>query len=109
MPGAAHGRNQPVTVKGLCSIRGNDLAVAHDNDAVGILQHLAKHMRNQNAATTTCHEAAHKGEQLSGSMRVKRGGGLIQNDEVERIFGNREGTRDLHHLSPANRKIRDDV
>ena len=47
--GAAHGGDQPVAVEGRGTVGGDDLAVAHHDDAVGIVEHLAEQMRDQDA------------------------------------------------------------
>ncbi len=109
MGSPTHGRDQPVAVIGTSRIGGHDLAVAHDDDAVGILQHLAKHMRNQDAAAAGRNEAPDEGEQLASGMGIERRGRLIEDDEVQRIIRHREGAGDLHHLPPPDRQIRDDI
>ena len=108
MFGAAHGRHELVTVEAFGLARGHDLAVAHHDHAVGVIQNLAKEMRDQNAARATGDEAAHEGEKLARRMRIERGCRLIKDDEAERRIGDREGTRHLDRRALAE-KLREEI
>ncbi len=104
----AHRGDQLVAVEGGGLVGGDHLAVAHDDDAVGVVENLAEEMRDQDAARAGRHGAAHESEKLPGGVGVERGGRLVEDDEVERVVGHGEGARDLHHLAPPDRQVRDD-
>ena len=62
-------------------------------------------MRDQDAAAARGDEAAHEGEQLAGRMRIERRGRLVEDDQVQRLAGQRESARHLNHLPPADRQV----
>ena len=106
--GAAHRGDELVAVEGGRQVGGDDLAVAHHDDAVRGGEDLAEEMRDQDAARAHADDAADEVQKLPGGMRVERGGRLVEDDEVERVFGDGEGAGDLDHLAVPDRKIADD-
>ena len=90
-------------------VGGDDLPVAHDDDAVAGFQDLAENVRNQHAAQPRSDGAAHIGEQLSGRVRVERGRRLVQDHEARRRVRDGEGAGDLDHLPPADREVLDEI
>ena len=105
----AHGGDQPLPVEGRGIVGGDHLAVAHDDDAIGIVEHLAEQMRDQDGADAAGIGAAHEGQQLAGRVGIERGGRLVQDDQVQRLVGDGEGARHLDHLAPADRQVANDV
>ncbi len=71
-------------------------------------ENLAEEVRDQDAACAGADDAADELQELPRGMRVERGGRLVEDDEVERVFGDGEGAGDLHHLAVPDRKIADD-
>ena len=74
-----------------------------------LLEDLAQQMRDQDAAVAAGDEAAHEGQQLAGRVRVERRCRLVEDDQIERVLGHREGARHLDHLAPADRQVADNV
>ena len=105
----AHCRDQPLAVEGSGAVGGDHLAVAHDDDAVGIVEHFAQQMRDQDAAGACGDDPAHEGQQLAGRVGIERGGRLVQDDQMQRVVGDGEGARHLDHLAPADRQVANDV
>ena len=106
---AAHGRDQLVAVEGSRPVAGDDLAVAHDHDAVGILQDLAEQVGDQDAAQALGDRTADMRQELAGRMGVQRRRRLVEDDEMKRVRRHREGARHLHHLAPSDRQVADGV
>ena len=63
-----HGGDQLVAVEGGGGVGGHDLAVAHDDDAVGILEDLAEEVGDQDAAGAAGDDAADERQQLAGGV-----------------------------------------
>ena len=66
-------------------------------------------MRDQDAGAAGGNEAAHEVEKLARDDRIERGRRLIQDDELHRNIGHREGASDLDHLPACDREIADNV
>ncbi len=56
----AHGADKLLAVEGGGLVGGDDLAVAHDDDAVGVVENLVQEVRDQDAARARRHGRAHE-------------------------------------------------
>jgi hypothetical protein len=91
------------------AVRRPRLAVAHDDDAVGILEDFAEEVGDQDATRAAGDDAAHEAQQLAGGVGVERRGRLVEDDETQRVVGDREGARHFDHLALADREVAYDV
>ena len=89
-----------------CSV-GDHAAVAHDHDAVGTPQHLAEHVRDEDAGDAVQPRLAHEGEQLLGGVLVETRRG---SSRITTLTGlsTRKSARDLDHLLLRQGEIADE-
>src|SRR5262249_27252073 len=62
LAGSAHRGDELVAIEGGGLVGGDNLAVAHDDDAIGMVEDFAEEMRNEDAAGTAGDDAANEGE-----------------------------------------------
>ena len=105
---AAHGADQGVAGEFAGRPGIDDLAVAHDHHPVGGAENLAQQMGDEDAGGPACHGPADKSQELAGGAGVERGGGLVQDDELQRLLRHGEGPGHLHHLAARDGEIADD-
>src|SRR5580658_1039145 len=80
----AHRSDQTVPIERYGEIRYDHLAVAHDGDAVAIVQNLAEDVGDQCAAHASSNRISDIAEQLTRGLLVERGGRLVEDHEPRR-------------------------
>ena len=99
----AHRSDQTVPIERRGEIRYDHLAVAHDGDAVAIVQNLAEDVGDQCATHASSNRISDIAEQLARGLLVERRGRLVEDHEPRRPVGDREGARDFDHLPSPDR------
>ena len=80
-------------------------AVPHHDGPHAVLEHLGQAVGDEDRGEALGCLPRRVLEQLTGRPGVERGGGLVQDDEPERLVGDREGAGDLDHLAQADRQL----
>ena len=70
---------------------------------------LAEEMRDQDHAPPPATNRRTKARSCPATMRVERRGRLVEDDELHRRVGDREGAGDLDHLPPRDAEVADHV
>ena len=84
---------------------GHDSSVLHDNDAIRGPEDFVQDVRDEDDRTAARDEAPDMVEHLARKARVKRRGGLVENDEARGNAGIGEGHGDLDHLAFGDRQV----